>query len=317
MTSNDKPAQTPNEAESGPSGPAQADPTKPPDPENAELAAPDPDQPDLDQIDLERLAASLSAAGLDLAELSAEAGDGDIDLPPMDGSEAKRLLVILPAAGSTAGAHVTAAIAWQQKFRSARAVLLAAPYLAPAEVPDDVPATAAAPSALTAAPARGPQRRYWVDPAEYPVSAESIQREAKAVAQRIEAWQARSGIDAARTILIGFSQGASIALELAFEPWTIASIVVGFAPRLYRLPVDGDAIHSAIHLIHARYDTVVPLAHAETALRRLGTIAAEVSLDIVEDGGHVVNQDHLNIATQRAMQTVFASRRERNERPLH
>ena len=283
--------------------------------EKIDLEPIDLEKIDLDHIDLEQLAAGLDLASLDLANLDPTAVEAaDIDLPPMAGGEARRLLVFLPAAGSTPGAHVMAAVAWQQKFRTARAVLLAAPHVASAEAEA---AANADPAAAANPAAAGPRRRYWVDPAEYPVSAESIRREAAAVAGRIQDWQTRTGIDASQTILVGFSQGASIALELGFEPWTVASIIVAFAPRLYRLPVEGDAIHPTIHLIHGRYDTVIPLAHAEAALRRLGAVAAETSLDIVEDGGHVVDQDHLNIATQRAMQTVFAARRERGDQPLH
>ena len=270
--------------------------TRPNPPDATDPEGPDPEGPDPDGLDPD----GLDPDGLDPEGFDPHATD--VVLPPMAGGEAKRLLMILPAAGSTPGLHVTAAIAWQQKFRSAQAVLLAAPHPAPVQPGDGE---------------TGPRHRYWIDPAEYPVSAGSIRREAGAVAGRIRAWQARSGIDAEQTILIGFSQGASIALELAFAPCRIAGIIVGFAPRLYRLPVDGDRIASTIHLIHGRYDSVVPLAHGEAALRRLGSIAATVSLNIVEDGGHVVDQDQLNIATQRTMQTLFSGRRERGNKPLH
>lgn len=224
----------------------------------------------------------------------------DIDLPPMAGGEARRLLMMLHGAGSTPGQLVMAAVAWQIKFRSARAVLLAAPHLAPAP--------------LTGSAVRA---RYWIDPAEYPVRPESVRLEAGRVANRIQAWQASTGLEADQTILVGFSQGASVALELAFEPHDLASLIVCFAPRLYRLPVDGDTINAAVHLIHGRYDSVVPLAHGEAALRRLGAIAPATSLDVLEDGGHAITQEQLNVATQRAMQTLFASRRERRAGPLH
>ena len=243
----------------------------------------------------------------------------------MTGGEPRRLLVLLHGAGSNPGQVVMAAVAWQLKFRSARAILLAAPHSSDTLADADADADANADAETATGDEVGgdghqayrPRPRYWIDPAEYPVQAESVRREAERVAGRIRAWQARTGLGPAQTLLVGFSQGASIALELAFEPHDLAYLIVAFAPRLYRLPVDGDATRAAIHLIHDRYDSVVPLAHGEAALRRLGAISAATSLDVIEDGGHAITQDHLNVATQRAMQTLFASRRERRAGPLH
>ena len=245
----------------------------------------------------------------------------------MSGGGPKRLLVLLHGAGSNPGQVVMAAVAWQLKFRSARAILLAAPHLGEPVVDAAAAAAAAADAEATAElvdenggdghPDFRPRPRYWVDPAEYPVQAGSVRRESERVAGRIEAWQARTGLGPAQTLLVGFSQGASIALELAFEPHDLAHLIVAFAPRLYRIPLEGDVTRAAIHLIHGRYDSVVPLAHGEAALRRLGAISAATSLDVIEDGGHAITQDHLNVATQRAMQTLFAGRRERRAGLLH
>lgn len=228
-------------------------------------------------------------------DLGLEFAEGpDIMLPPMAGGSPGRLLVFLHGAGSSPGQIVTAAIAWQQKFRSARAVLLAAPHQAD-----------------------GGTLRYWARPDEYPVQAGSIRGEAEAVAGRIRTWQQVDGFDGTRTIVVGFSQGASIALELAFAPHQVASLVIGFAARLYRLPVRDDSIEAVIHLIHGRYDSVVPLGHGETALRRLGQVGAVASLDVIEEGSHVVDQEQLNVATQRAMHSLFANRRAGGDTALH
>jgi phospholipase/carboxylesterase len=222
----------------------------------------------------------------------------DIDLPPLAGGMPRRLLVMLHGAGSSPGRIVTAAIAWQLKFRSARAVLLAAPHVG----------TEAATTA---------SRRFWVDPGEYPVSAASVRHEADRLVERITAVQRENELGCPQTLVVGFSQGASVALELAFAPMQVAAVVVGFAARLYRIPVDGDQVLAMIHLVHGRMDSVVPVVHGETALRRLNRVNAAATLDILEEAGHSVNQDQLNVATQRVMQTVFAARRARAGQRLH
>jgi phospholipase/carboxylesterase len=222
----------------------------------------------------------------------------DIDLPPLSGGTPQRLLVMLHGAGSSPGRIVAAAIAWQLKFRSARAVLLAAPH-----------AGARAPGTTS--------RRYWIDPGEYPVQAASMRHAAERLQERIAALQRENDLGCPQTLVVGFSQGASVALELAFAPTRVAGVVVGFAARLYRIPVDGDQVPAMVHLVHGRLDSVVPVVHAETALRRLGAINAAATLDILEDAGHGIDQDHLNIATQRVMQTVFAAHRARRGQRLH
>lgn len=199
----------------------------------------------------------------------------------------RRLLVFLHGAGSRPGAIVSAALAWQLRLRSAQALLVAGPHVA----------------------ADG--RRFWADPLHYPVSADAIRSAADALRPRIAARRVRLGLDAGAVCLVGFSQGASVALELAFGPTPVAGLVIGYAPRLYRLPTAADRILASVHLLHGMLDSVVPAAHGETAYRRLRALGADVSLDLMPDEGHSIGQRQINLGTQRAMDWVF----ERSQRP--
>lgn len=188
---------------------------------------------------------------------------------------------MLHGAGSSAGAVVSAALAWQLKLRSALAVLPQAPFAGPQ------------------------QQRYWVDPAEYPVTAASIGAAAHQARRLIVAQQAAVGVSPADTLMVGFSQGASVALELAFGEAACAAITIGYAARLYRLPSTDDHVAGEIHLLHGGADSVVPAVYGATAYRRLRAIGARVSLDLMPDEGHSIGQVQINRGTQHAMNWLF------------
>jgi phospholipase/carboxylesterase len=205
----------------------------------------------------------------------------DLLLPTLTGEAPKRLLVMLHGAGSSAGAIVSAAIAWQLKFRSAQALLLQAPH------------------------AGVDGQRYWVDPAQYPVDPAAVAAAAEAARGRIGAQQAAIGLPPGDTLVVGFSQGASVALEMTFAVEPCAAITIGYAARLYRVPSPQDRASGQIHLLHGAADSVVPAVYGEMAYRRLRAAGAHVSLDLLPDEGHSVGQMLINRGTQHAMNWAF------------
>ncbi|WP_127960320.1 esterase [Serratia microhaemolytica] len=115
---------------------------------------------------------------------------------------------------------------------------------------------------------------------------------------KIREWQQQSGVSAAATALLGFSQGATLSLQaLASEP-ELAGRVVALAGRFAQwadfLPTD-----SVIHLIHGAQDTLIPLQHVQTALTELQAQGRDITLDIADDIGHSVNQQMLDLMCQR------------------
>jgi phospholipase/carboxylesterase len=217
-----------------------------------------------------------------------------LELPPISASAPRRLLVFLHGAGSSPETFAPVAIAWQLKFPGATAVLLQG------------------------------LRRFghggsdWFDGAARDAhGAVGVDGATAEVAVRIARLQAQLGLEGFDTVLVGFGQGATVALELARAKPALAAIVVAYAGRLARPIVDGDRIGATVHLIHGEFDSVVPSVHATRAFRGLRAVGADVTLDIVEDESHAIGQGMVNLGTTRVMQTVFRGRRPARGRTLH
>lgn len=210
-----------------------------------------------------------------------------LEFPPMSPSVAPRLLVFLHGAGSSPEAFAPVAIAWQLKFPGATAILL---------------------QGLQAA-AEG-DGHDWFDASGIAADrVDRIRRAALQVGERIAELQKTLGVDASRTIVIGFSQGATVALDLSRAHTRIASIVVSYAGQLASRLSAGERIDATIHLLHGGLDSLVPVEHARRALRELHAVGANATLDLTEEGGHTIGQDMIILGTTRAMQTVFQGRR--------
>lgn len=210
-----------------------------------------------------------------------------LELPPISDDAPRRLLVFLHGAGSRPEVFAPIAVSWQLKFPGATAAILEGLQPSPAKNGLD-----------------------WFD--NRGVAAERaprVDRAARKVADRIVALQRAAGVSNEQTVLVGFSQGATVALELARARPELAAIVVAYAGRLASPIRDDDRVQATIHLIHGELDSLVPAVHARQALRGLRAIGADVTLDITADGTHSIGQDMIILGTTRVMQTVFRGRR--------
>lgn len=215
-----------------------------------------------------------------------------LEFAPISATAPPRLLVFLHGAGSSPEAFAPVAVAWQLKFPGAQVVILQAPHASRSGFGAD-----------------------WYDATATPDARRSLIRQsAESVGQRIQALQAHFGLEPARTILVGFSQGANLALELGRAASPVARIVVSYAGRLSRPITPGEQIGATMHLVHGEFDTWVPVIHAEQALRGLRAAGAQVTLDICADGLHSIGPDMVIIGTTRALQTVFRGRTRRSQR---
>ncbi|QGU86703.1 esterase [Erwinia sorbitola] len=116
-------------------------------------------------------------------------------------------------------------------------------------------------------------------------------------------WQQQSGVKADATALIGFSQGATMALEAVKVQGGLAGRVVAFSGRYETLPQQAGT-RTTIHLIHGDNDTVLPLTHALDAEERLTALGGDVTLDIVDDLPHAIDDRAMQLALERLQFTV-------------
>ena len=107
----------------------------------------------------------------------------------------------------------------------------------------------------------------------------------------VSRWQQESGVGPDRTVLIGFSQGAIMALESTQRSPVSAASVVSIAGRFAVLPTVPP--QASVHLVHGDADSVIPSLHSEFAAHRLAELGATVSLDLVPGLGHGIDEPAL------------------------
>lgn len=121
--------------------------------------------------------------------------------------------------------------------------------------------------------------------------------------------QTHYGVALERTVLIGYAQGGTVALETVKAVPGLAGAVVAYAARFARLPQPGARIGARIHLVHGGYDSVVSRVHAERAARVLTGLHVPVTLDIIEDLGHALTHEAVCRGSLRLLQGIYEGRR--------
>ena len=201
---------------------------------------------------------------------------------------AKHLFVFLHGCGATAQSMIPIAFKFQARFPSAALVV-------PSGFNPD---------------ARGGVAQDW-----YPTRGLNCDNHGERVAavlpdfeDLVRREQTSLGVPASRTVLIGFSQGGTVALE-SVKTAGVAGAVVAFSSRFARLPARGARIGSRIHLVHGAYDSVVSRVYSERAARVLVGLHVPVTLDIVEDLGHALSHRAISLGSLRLLQGIYEGRR--------
>lgn len=120
--------------------------------------------------------------------------------------------------------------------------------------------------------------------------------------ETVRYWQKQSGVGANATALIGFSQGAIMALESIKAEPGLASRVIALTDAMR---ASGNRVYSHDNsLDHGGEDPVIDLAHAVAAQEALISAGGDVTLDIVEDLGHAIDNRSMQFALDHLRYTI-------------
>jgi phospholipase/carboxylesterase len=114
----------------------------------------------------------------------------------------------------------------------------------------------------------------------------------------VRRWQAESGVGAEATALIGFSQGAIMALESTQTRGRLAGRVVALAGRFASAPGFAPP-DTTLHLIHGKADPVIHYGHTVSAAERLVALGADLTADVIPFLGHAVDAEALELVVER------------------
>jgi len=106
--------------------------------------------------------------------------------------------------------------------------------------------------------------------------------------------QQSAGTTPAQTVMIGFSQGAIMALESTSTDHNVAGRVVALADRFAQAPAT-----TTLHFIHGASDPVIDYRYAVTAAEHLTRLGADVTVDLIEALGHGINGEVLDRLVER------------------
>lgn len=138
----------------------------------------------------------------------------------------------------------------------------------------------------------------WIDGSSAELARQSLEQSVEDLNDFLDTVLEAEGLSADRMVLVGFSQGTMMSLQIAPRRDAAVAGVVGFSGRLLR-PEDLAAetkVRPPVLLLHGDEDQVVPfadLALAETALREAGF---DVTTHVMHGTGHGISPDGLSSA---------------------
>ena len=110
-----------------------------------------------------------------------------------------------------------------------------------------------------------------------------------AFVRSVRGWQADTGVAPEATALVGFSQGAIMALESTQLDEALSARVVAVAGRFALLPERAPE-QQTWHFFHGKADPVIHYGHTVTAAERLIRLGGDVTADVIPFLEHGINQ---------------------------
>jgi phospholipase/carboxylesterase len=117
---------------------------------------------------------------------------------------------------------------------------------------------------------------------------QSLANAVPALYRLLQEAQTRLGVLQTDTALVGFGQGAILALEFCIRYDGSAGRVLAFSGRFAKLPERAPEL-TTVHLFHGERDDAVPVSHAYAAYDMLESLGADVTLDIAASVGHALH----------------------------
>ncbi|QHI98110.1 esterase [Xylophilus rhododendri] len=116
----------------------------------------------------------------------------------------------------------------------------------------------------------------------------------------VRSFQELTGAGPERTALVGFSQGAIMALEASLleSAGLLAGRVVSLSGRFAALPERAPA-ETTLHFIHGDQDGVIAYQHAVDAAERLVALDGDVTADVLPRLGHGVDKRVADLMVER------------------
>lgn len=142
----------------------------------------------------------------------------------------------------------------------------------------------------------------WISPTALD-DAQRVQRVAAAMpgfVASVRRWQLESGLGPEATVLVGFSQGATMVLEAisATDEETLAGRVVALAGRYARLP-EAAPLATTLFFVHGKADSVVHYGFTVQAAKHLVGLGADVVADVLPFVGHEIDDEVLALVIER------------------
>ncbi len=200
--------------------------------------------------------------------------------------QAAQLIMLFHGVGSTAQSMAPLGLAYAQAFPQAMVVALDSPH----------------PSEL----APGGRQWFSVTGITEDNRMERVAAALPAFEYAVRHWQQRSGVDAAGTALVGFSQGAIMALASTQQAEPVAARVVAIAGRYVHLPELPLHAGSTVHLLHGKNDAVMPYSHAIEAAMRLKALGCDFTADVLPFIGHELHPELMGLAVEKLQEHIPA-----------
>lgn len=119
----------------------------------------------------------------------------------------------------------------------------------------------------------------------------------------IRHWQEETRIGMERTALIGFSQGAIMALESTRDRQPPAGRVLSIAGRFAQLPRETCA-DTTLYLFHGKDDPVIHYGYTVTAAEHIVALGGDVSADVLPFMRHEITEELIAVLIERLQSHV-------------